>query len=161
MATSEFVVSEDSKGDFCVTEKNDKYFRQLKASLKAKAAKTGSDPSAVRLDYFDEKIDTATIPTERQSSRTRSDITGKTRFNAPGESPAVLSQIVVAFVRKRSTCPSIVDTFPGFSKVDEKTAIVSFTCDVMLAAAQKFIVQGVSTTNEAHKKVIRFVGRNT
>ena len=133
MATSEFVVSEESKGDFCGTEKNDTYFKQLKASPRAKAATSGAAPSAARLDYFDEKIATAAIPTERQISRTRSEITGKTRIDAPGESPAELSQMVDALIRKIILAHQlIVYTLPDFSKVDGKTTIVPFTCDVML-----------------------------
>ena len=74
----EFVVSEKSKGEFCAAEKTDKYSKQLKASLRTEAAKSGAVQSAARLQYFDQKIATAAIPTERQISRTRSEISGKT-----------------------------------------------------------------------------------
>ena len=86
----------------------------------------------------------------------------KTRIDAPGESPAELSQMVDALIRKIILAHQlIVYTLPDFSKVDGKTTIVPFTCDVMLAAAQKFIAQGVSTTNGAHTRVIRLVGDAT
>ena len=69
--------------------------------------------------------------------------------------------MVDALIRKSNTCPSTVHTLPDSSNVDGKTTIVPFTCDVMLAAAQKFIAQSVSTTNGAHTKVIRLVGDAT
>ena len=68
--------------------------------------------------------------------------------------------MVDSMVRRNGSCPSIVHTLPDFSKVDEKKTIVQFTRDVMLAAAQKYMTQGVSTHNGAHTRVIRLVGEN-
>ena len=64
-------------------------------------------------------------------------------------------------VRRNGSCPSTVYTLPDFSKVHEKKTIVPFTCDVMLAAAQKYIAQGVSAHNGSHTRVIRLVGDAT
>ena len=133
----------------------------MKASLRAKAAKSSIAPSAARLGFFDQKLPTSAIPTERQISRSRSSITSQTRIDAPGESPAELSEMVDSMVRRNGSCPSTVYTLPDFSKVDEKKTIVPFTCDVMLAAAQKYIAQGVSAHNGSHTRVIRLVGDAT
>ena len=69
--------------------------------------------------------------------------------------------MVDSMVRRNGSCPSTVYTLPDFSKVDEKKTIVPFTCDVMLAAAQKYIAQGVSAHNGSHTRVIRLVGDAT
>ena len=159
--TNTLVITEESKGDYCVAQKNDKYHRQLKASLRAKVAKSSIAPSAARLGFFDQKLPTSVIPTQRQISRSRSSITSQTRIDAPGESPAELSEMVDSMVRRNGSCPSTVYTLPDFSKVDEKKTIVPFTCDVMLAAAQKYIAQGVSVHNGSHTRVIRLVGDAT
>ena len=94
-----------------VAQNNDKYYRQLKATLKTKAAKSSTAPSAARLDFFDQKNLVSAIPTERQISRSRSSITAQTRIDAPGESPAELSEMVI----RRSDGTEAVHQLPTLS----------------------------------------------
>ena len=101
----------------------------------------------VRLGFFDQRLPTSAIPTERVVSRSRSSITSHTRIDAPGESSAELSEMVDSMVRQNESCPSTVYTLPDFSKVDKKKTIVQFICDVMLASAQTYIAQVVFAHN--------------